>query len=193
MRGRRDVAVAAGLLLAAGLGAGCTGGRASAGDPSRIAWAELRTQSGESVGSAVLREESGHVRIVVQAQGLAPGRHGIHIHAVARCEPPGFQSAGGHFNPLAKKHGLENPAGPHAGDLSDLVADASGRVEYVGVTDRVTLAPGPASVFDGDGSAVVVHALPDDQRTDPSGNSGERILCGTLVAGPVSGFLPRSP
>ena len=154
MRGMRGVVVVvAGLILAAGLGAGCTGNRPSAGDSSRIAWAELRNQSGESVGSAVLREQGSRVRIVVQAQGLTPGRHGIHIHAAARCEPPGFQSAGDHFNPLTTKHGLENPAGPHAGDLPDLVADAGGRAEYVGVTDRVTLAPGPSSIFDGDGSA----------------------------------------
>jgi len=189
MRGMRDVAMAAGLLLAAGAAAGCAASRAAAQDSSRIAWAELRNQSGESVGSAVLREESGRVRIVVQASGLTPGAHAVHIHAVGRCEAPGFQSAGDHFNPLGKKHGLENPAGPHAGDMAELQADAGGRAEHVGVTDRVTLATGPASVFDGDGSAIVVHARGDDQRTDPSGNSGERVLCGPLVAGPTSGFL----
>jgi Cu-Zn family superoxide dismutase len=103
---------------------------------------------------------------------------------VGRCEPPTFQSAGGHFNPLGKKHGLENPEGAHGGDLPDLEVDASGRIEYVVVTDRVALAPGPTSVFDADGSAVVIHARADDQRTDPSGNSGERLLCGQLVTGP---------
>lgn len=190
MRGMREVTVAAGLVLAAMAAAGCAGSGAPARDSSRIAWAELRSQSGESVGSAVLREENGRVRIVVQATGLTPGRHAVHIHAVARCEPPGFQSAGDHFNPLGKQHGLVNPAGPHAGDLPELQADATGRAEYVGGTDRVTLAPGPASIFDGDGSAIVVHAQGDDQRTDPSGNSGERVLCGPLVAGPISGFPP---
>ena len=139
----------------------------------------------------MLRQEDGRVRIVVQAGGLTPGRHGVHVHAVGQCEPPTFQSAGDHFNPLGKKHGLENPEGAHGGDLPDLEADASGRTEYVAVTDRLTLGTGPASIFDTDGSAVVIHEKPDDQRTDPSGNSGERMLCGLLVAGPTSGFLPR--
>lgn len=190
MRGAREMTVAS-WLVAAVLTGGCAGGRTPASEPSRMAWAELKKASGESVGSAVLRQEDGQVRIVVQAGGLTPGRHGIHVHAVGRCEPPAFQSAGGHFNPLGKKHGLENPEGAHGGDLPDLEADASGRAEYVAVTDRLTLGNGPTSIFDADGSAVVIHEKPDDQRTDPSGNSGDRLLCGQLVAGPAGGLLPR--
>jgi Cu-Zn family superoxide dismutase len=113
------------------------------------------------------------------------------VHAVGQCEAPSFQSAGDHFNPLGKKHGLENSEGAHGGDLPDLEADASGRTEYVAVTDRITLATGSTSIFDTDGSTVVIHEKPDDQRTDPSGNSGERLLCGLLVSGPTSGFVPR--
>jgi Cu-Zn family superoxide dismutase len=173
------------ILVAAVLGGACAGGRPAATEPSRLAWAELKNARGESVGSAILRDEGDRVRVVVHVTGLLPGRHGIHVHAVGRCEPPAFQSAGGHFNPLRKKHGLENPEGAHAGDLPDLEADASGRAEYVASTDRLTLAPGPTSVFDADGSAVVVHARADDQRTDPAGDSGERILCGQLVEGPA--------
>ncbi|HWC04542.1 MAG TPA: superoxide dismutase family protein [Methylomirabilota bacterium] len=172
------------LLAVAALTGACAERRVSASGPLREAWAELKDAQGQSMGSAVLREEDGKVRMVVQVSGLTPGRHGIHIHAVGRCEPPTFQSAGGHFNPLGKKHGLENPEGAHGGDLPDLEVDASGRIEYVVVTDRVALAPGPTSVFDADGSAVVIHARADDQRTDPSGNSGERLLCGQLVTGP---------
>jgi Cu-Zn family superoxide dismutase len=190
MRGRRGV-TRGWVVAAAALMAGCGGGRMSASDPALMAWAELRDQSGESVGSAILREQDGQVRIVVQVSGLAPGRHGVHLHTVGRCEPPGFQSAGGHFNPLGKQHGLQSATGPHAGDLPDLEVDANGRAQYVAVTDRVTLGTGPTSLFDADGSAIVVHAGEDDQRTDPSGNSGDRILCGVLVAGPTSGFLPR--
>jgi Cu-Zn family superoxide dismutase len=179
------------LLVTVVVAGGCAGARTSSSEPGRIAWAELKNKDGESVGSAVLRQEDGRVRIVVQARGLTPGRHGIHVHAVGRCEAPGFQSAGDHFNPLGQMHGLENPGGPHAGDLPNLEADASGRVEYVAMTDRVSLVPGPATVFDVDGSAIVVHETADDQRTDPSGNSGARLLCGALVAGPTTGFLPR--
>lgn len=190
MRGTRGLTAAGSLLVAIALTGGCASGP-PASAPSRMAWAELKSASGESVGSAVLRQEDGRVRIVVQAGGLTPGRHGVHVHAVGQCEAPSFQSAGSHFNPLGKKHGLANSEGAHGGDLPDLEADASGRTEYVAVTDRLTLGTGPASIFDTDGSAVVIHEKPDDQRTDPSGNSGERLLCGLLVAGPTSGFLPR--
>jgi Cu-Zn family superoxide dismutase len=183
---------AAGWLLAAAiLGGACAVGRSAASEGSLVAWAELKDAHGESVGSAVFREEGGRVRIVVQASGLTPGQHGIHVHAVGRCEPPAFQSAGDHFNPLGKKHGLENPDAAHGGDLPNLEADAGGRTEYVAVTDRLTLAPGPTSVFDADGSALVVHAGADDQRTDPSGNSGDRVLCGQIVAGPAGAFSSR--
>jgi Cu-Zn family superoxide dismutase len=179
------------LLIVAVLAGACAGGRSSASEALLVAWAELKNVRGESVGSAVFREEDGRVRIVVQVSGLTPGRHGIHVHAVGRCEPPAFQSAGDHVNPHGKKHGLDNSDGPHAGDLPNLDADASGRAEYVAVTDRLTLSPGPTSIFDADGSAVVVHAVADDQRTDPSGNSGDRVLCGQLVSGPTSGLAPR--
>jgi superoxide dismutase, Cu-Zn family len=175
------------LVVVAVLTGACAERRTSAIEPAREAWAELRNAQGQSVGSAVFREDDGRVRIVVQAGGLTPGRHGIHVHAVGRCDPPTFESAGDHFNPLGRKHGLENPEGAHGGDLPDLEADASGRTEYVTVMDRITLAPGPTSVFDADGSAVVIHAKADDQRTDPSGNSGERVLCGRLVSGPGIG------
>ena len=190
MRGTRGLTAAGSLLVAIVLTGGCASGQ-PASAPSRMAWAELKNAQGESVGSAVLRQEDGRVRIVVQAGGLPPGRHGVHVHAVGQCEAPSFQSAGDHFNPLGKKHGLENSEGAHGGDLPDLEADASGRTEYVAVTDRITLATGPTSIFDTDGSAVVIHEKPDDQRTDPSGNSGERLLCGLLVSSPTSGFVPR--
>lgn len=191
MRGRRRMRFAGWLLIAATLCAACAGGRSPESEPSLVAWAELKNARGESVGSAVFREEGGRVRIVVQATGLTPGRHGIHVHAVGRCEPPAFQSAGDHFNPVGKKHGLDNTDGAHAGDLPNLEADANGRTEYVAVTDRLSLVPGATSVFDADGSAVVIHARADDQRTDPSGNSGERVLCGQLMAGPAGGFSSR--
>jgi Cu-Zn family superoxide dismutase len=182
-------------LIAGVLGAALlAGGGAlaqSSPEPGRLAWAELKNDRGESVGSALFREQDGRVRIVVQVEGLTPGQHGVHVHAAGRCEAPGFQSAGDHFNPGGRRHGLDSAEGPHAGDLPALEVGDNGRAEYVAVTDRLTLAPGATSIFDADGSAIVIHAGPDDQRTDPTGNSGARVLCGTIVAGPAGGLGPR--
>ena len=133
------------------------------------------------VGTATLTDDGGQVRLTVEAKGLTPGPHGIHVHAVGKCEAPGFNSAGGHHNPLGKKHGLTSPDGAHAGDLPNLEADASGQARYEARTDRLTLSDGPTSVFDADGSAVVIHASADDQQTDPTGNSGGRVACGVIV------------
>jgi Cu-Zn family superoxide dismutase len=168
----RAAAIAGVLLLA-----GCAGLRPA---PTR-AVADLEDARGRRVGVATFDEVAGGVRIVVEVRGLTPGEHGVHIHEVGRCEPPTFASAGGHFNPEQRQHGLENPAGPHAGDLPNLAvaADGTGRLETT--TGRITLGGGPASIFDGDGSALVVHAARDDMRTDPTGNSGARAACGVIV------------
>jgi Cu-Zn family superoxide dismutase len=181
--------MAAGLVVVAPLAGACAEPRAASSERSSDrpveAFAELKNAQGESVGSAVLREAGGRVRVVVQARGLTPGRHGIHIHSVGRCEPPSFESGGDHFNPSGKAHGLESAAGAHAGDLPNLEADQSGTVQYIADAARVTLGAGPNSVLDEDGSTIVIHAQPDDQRTDPSGNSGERVLCGRIVPRPA--------
>jgi Cu-Zn family superoxide dismutase len=119
----------------------------------------------------------------VKVDGLSSGLHGIHIHAVGSCTGPAFASAGGHYNPLGHQHGLENPNGPHAGDLPNLVVDSNGHGRLHAKTDRVTLSPGIATLFDGDGSALIIHANPDDQVTDVgNGGSGARIACGVIVA-----------
>jgi Cu-Zn family superoxide dismutase len=147
---------------------------------------QLVNAQGQAIGTATLAEQpDGKVKLMVQARGLTPGKHGIHIHAVGRCDPPGFTTAGPHYNPLARKHGLDSAEGAHAGDLPNLEADASGTVRYVAETDRVTLGAGPTSVLDADGSTIVIHAQPDDQRTDPAGNSGDRVLCGRIVPQPA--------
>ncbi len=145
------------------------------------ATAELKNAKGETVGTASLWEDAGSVRLTAQVRDISPGRHGIHIHAVGKCDPPEFTTAGGHYNPEGKKHGLKSPTGPHAGDLPNLEVgtDRTGRLEYV--TKLVTLGPGPTSLFDADGSALVIHANPDDETTDPTGNSGGRIACGVIV------------
>jgi len=150
-----------------------------AGSPQ--ATAELKNARGEAVGTASFWEDANGVRLAVQVRDISPGRHGIHIHAVGKCDPPEFTTAGGHFNPGGKKHGLKTPAGPHAGDLPNLEVgtDRTGRIEYV--TRLVTLGAGPTSLFDADGSALVIHANPDDETTEPTGNSGGRIACGVLT------------
>jgi Cu-Zn family superoxide dismutase len=145
------------------------------------ATAELRDATGKVAGTATFTQTPGGVHIVLETKGLPAGPKGVHLHEVGKCEAPEFTSAGGHFNPGKKQHGGMNPEGPHAGDLPNMTvaADGSGRMETT--TDRITLGAGATSLFDADASALVVHAAPDDFRTDPTGNSGGRTLCGVVV------------
>jgi superoxide dismutase, Cu-Zn family len=163
------------------------------------ATAELKNAQGQTVGSATflangLARSGGGVKVQVTLNGFtsaAAGEHGIHIHAVGMCDAPGFTTAGGHFNPGSKKHGLNNPEGHHAGDMPNLKLDAGGSATYETNVMEITLDAGAAnSIFDADGSAVVIHAGPDDMATDPAGNSGARIACGVLRAAyvPVAGM-----
>lgn len=141
----------------------------------------LTDSAGEEVGEAVLTETEKGVRIAIQAEKLKPGIHAIHFHENGTCSPPDFMSAGDHFNPQNKQHGLKNPHGPHAGDMPNLFADSHGRVKTVIFNPRVTLQKGKAnSLRDADGSALIIHEFGDDQKTDPSGNSGKRVLCGVI-------------
>jgi Cu-Zn family superoxide dismutase len=143
--------------------------------------ADLKDTAGKSVGRAALSERGNGVLIRVDVQGLPRGLHAVHVHAVGKCEGPSFTSAGGHFNPLNKKHGFNNPDGPHAGDLSDMVVNQDGAGRYEVLVESITLGPGKTSVFDVDGSAIVIHATADDNVSDPTGNSGDRIACGVIV------------
>jgi Cu-Zn family superoxide dismutase len=164
--------------------AGCvlTGCASMGGGPSGPrAAADLVNAGGQKVGTAGLTQHGASVRLVVEVAGLTPGPHGIHLHAIGRCDPPAFTSAGGHHNPLRRRHGLETPQGPHAGDLPNLVADATGQARYETTTDRVTIDDGPLGLFDADGTAIVVHERADDHKTDPAGDSGARVACGVLV------------
>ncbi len=147
---------------------------------AQMAEVELLNSQGEKVGRATLTQQPAGVRISLQAWKLSPGPHGFHIHAVGKCDPPSFTSAGGHFNPDGKKHGLKNPAGPHAGDLPNLVVGPDGSVSAEVVASEVTLGLGKNSLFRRDGSALVIHAAPDDDTTDPAGNAGARIACGVI-------------
>lgn len=166
------------LILAAML-TGCATGNDSRA-PRIASIAELREPGGRSVGTARLLDRANDIYIRIEASGLAPGLYGAHVHMTGRCDPPSFDSAGGHWNPTARQHGTRNPQGYHLGDLPNLEvgADGTGRIE-IHIPDA-TVESGSAAIHDADGAAVVIHAGPDDYRTDPSGNSGARIACGVL-------------
>lgn len=140
--------------------------------------------AGMRIGSIHLTEDRhGVVHVNVKVKGLTAGLHGIHIHAVGSCTPT-FAAAGGHYNPFGHEHGLDNPNGPHAGDLPNLAVNARGHGRLHAKTDRVTLSAGPATLFDADGSAFIIHANPDDQVTDlGNGGSGARIACAVIRLG----------
>ena len=151
--------------------------------PPPAAGATVRDSTGRIVGSAVLLQESDGVRILLEVMCLPPGDKAVHIHEVGRCEPPSFESAGAHFNPKKAEHGTANPRGPHAGDLPNITVDETGLGHLEVTNPRVTLEQGPTSLFNANGTALVLHAGSDDMRTDPAGNSGARIACGVIVRG----------
>jgi superoxide dismutase, Cu-Zn family len=152
--------------------------------PVAVAAVAMTDSAGRTVATADLwQEANGLVHVDVVALSLPPGDHGIHFHAVGTCTAattPLFSSAGGHFNPLNKQHGLNNSAGPHAGDNPNLTVGANGTGKASFTTDRITLTAGTTSLFDADGSSLVIHAGPDDQMSQPAGNSGGRIACGAV-------------
>jgi Cu-Zn family superoxide dismutase len=141
----------------------------------------IHNAQGQQIGSAKLTQLPDGVKINVSVTGLAPGQHGIHFHENGICEGPSFESAGAHFNPTGRHHGLNNPEGPHAGDLPNLQADGQGSANVEWISKAVTLEPGkPNSLLKPGGTALIIHENPDDQVSDPSGNSGARIACGAI-------------
>lgn len=144
-----------------------------------VASATLVQGNGLPAGTALITAAGDGLTLRLVAAGLPPGGHGVHLHAVGRCAAAGFTDAGAHLNPAAKQHGTDNPAGSHVGDLPNLIiaANGTGALEALLPGDRAQI---EAALFDGDGTALVIHAALDDYRTDPSGNSGTRIACGVL-------------
>ena len=163
-------------LAASTLAALALSAPASAADKAQ---ATLKDPDGKEVGHATLFGTTGGVLISLNLTAVPAGERAFHIHAVGKCEPPKFESAGPHFNPEEHQHGMMNPKGPHAGDMPNLHVPESGAVQIEVLNSTVALTE--ASLLDTDGSAIVIHASADDYKTDPAGNAGDRIACGVIT------------
>lgn len=161
---------------------GCASNARSGDEPAPGAKAEIKDKDENVVGTATFTQTEEGVRVDVEITKLPAGEHAMHIHTVGECHGPDFKSAGAHFNPEGKKHGLENPEGPHAGDLPNFTVAEDGTAKVSVVAKLVTLKEGEKnSLFIEGGTCLVVHAKPDDNKTDPAGNAGDRIACGLIL------------
>ncbi len=141
---------------------------------------DLKEGHGKDVGSATIKSSGTGVKIELKLHSLTPGEHAVHFHQNAVCEGPDFKSAGGHFNPEGKHHGLENPEGHHAGDMNNFLVRVTGKGKATITNADVNLGSDSHSLFSNGGTAIVIHAKPDDMKSDPAGNAGDRIACGVI-------------
>lgn len=159
---------------------------------AELANAKIKDSSGLAVGDADLVQTEAGVLIKLQLKGVKPGEHAFHIHAVGKCDAP-FETAGGHFNPTHAHHGIMSGEG-HAGDMPNLHVPQSGDLSVEVLNRQVTLDKGkPNSLFDADGSSLVIHAKADDYKSDPAGNAGDRIACGVIVPSGANGTTVGAP
>lgn len=179
------IAIAALAAAGTALGQAGTGGpaaqeqgRAQAAGPS--ARARLADPQGRAVGEATLTQTPQGVLVQVRLDGVPPGGHAFHVHAVGRCAPT-FEAAGGHWNPHGRQHGFHGEQGAHAGDLPNVYVPQAGTLRFDAFLPGAALSGGRAALLDDDGAALVLHADPDDYRTDPAGQAGGRIACGVIT------------
>lgn len=176
MRRSFTIVLGAGTAALAACNSSGVPGAESSGTLSGARAVPLLNASGQSIGEVRVGENATGINLLVTARGLPPGVHGIHVHDVGACDPPDFKTAGPHWNPTGKQHGSENPQGAHMGDLQNVTVEPDGSLSA-----EVAVPGGAASpMLDANGAALVIHADPDDYKTDPSGNSGARIACAVL-------------
>jgi Cu-Zn family superoxide dismutase len=173
------------LGCAAMLTAGCAANGMDAGSSTSAAAAagasaDLKNVLGQSKARATVTQLGDGLRVRIDATGMPRGSYAAHVHTTGACNAPDFTSAGPHWNPTGAQHGRNNPAGMHKGDLPNLSVGSDGRGSFEYVIPAATLAGGANALMDADGAAVVIHAQPDDYRSDPAGNAGARIACGVL-------------